>query len=257
MTHIRLRDLSFSYPIYGMTNRSLKVTVMRQLVGGQVAIGNDRVVIVNALRDLTFELEPGDRLGLLGPNGSGKTTLLRLLAGLAHPTSGKLDVEGRIMPLIDKGLGIHPELTGRQNIELPLRLLGASDMEVRQAQLEIPEWTGLGQFLDLPVRTYSEGMRARLLFAICTALHGDILILDEWLGAGDASFAAAAEARLHSYLNRTQIVVCATHSFDLLRRFCNKVAWLENGQLVMLGPVEEVLTRYCERMFAPAAAAAE
>ncbi len=251
--HIRLKDVSFTYPIYGLTNRSLKVTVMRQLVGGQVAV-HDRKVIVNALRNISLSLEPGDRLGLVGANGSGKTTLLRLLAGLAHPSTGTLEIEGRVVPLIDKGLGIHPELTGSQNVELPLRLLGASDAEVREAQAEIPGWTGLGQFLHLPVRTYSEGMRARLLFAICTALHGDILILDEWLGAGDASFAANAEARLHSYLNRTQIVVCATHSMDLIRRFCTKVAWLENGELVQLGDVEEVLHAYCERMFPKVAA---
>jgi ABC-type polysaccharide/polyol phosphate transport system ATPase subunit len=251
--HVRLNDVSFSYPIYGLTNRSLKVTVMRQLVGGQVALNHGKV-IVNALRNLTFALEPGDRLGLIGPNGSGKTTLLRMLAGLAHPSSGTLDIAGRVIPLIDKGLGIHGELTGAQNIELPLRLLGASDAEVRAAQNEIPEWTGLGHFLDLPVRTYSEGMRARLLFAICTALHGDVLVLDEWLGAGDAQFASAAEARLHSYLNRTQIIVFATHSMDLLRRFCTKVAWLEQGELVMIGAVEEVLQAYSERMFPTLAA---
>ena len=251
--HVRLKDVSFSYPIYGLTNRSLKVTVMRQLVGGQLAM-DDRKVIVNALRNISCSLEPGDRLGLIGPNGSGKTTLLRMLAGLAHPSSGGLDIQGRVIPLIDKGLGIHSELTGAQNIALPLRLVGASDAEVRAAQEEIPGWTGLGHFLDLPVRTYSEGMRARLLFAICTALQGDILILDEWLGAGDAQFAAAAEARLHSYLNRTKIIVFATHSMDLLRRFCTKVAWLEQGELVMMGDVEDVLGAYCERMFPTLAA---
>lgn len=247
MAHIRLKDLSFTYPIYGMSNRSLKVTVMRQLVGGQVAV-HDRVVVVNALRNISFELNAGDRLGLIGANGSGKTTLLRLLAGLAQPTSGTLEIEGRVIPLIDKGLGIHPELTGAQNIELPLRLLGASTTEVKRAQEEIPDWTGLGQFLDLPVRTYSDGMRARLMFALCTALPGDVLVLDEWLGAGDASFAATAEARLASYLSRTQIVVCATHSTDLIRRFCNKVAWLENGEVVAFGEVEDVLDRYVANM---------
>lgn len=125
MPYVRLNDVNFTFPIYGITNRSLKVTLMEQLAGGQIS-ANSGGVAINALRDLNFNLEPGDRLGLIGHNGSGKTTLLRLLAGLAKPSSGKIDIDGRVIPLIDKGLGIHPELTGAQNIELPLRLLGAT-----------------------------------------------------------------------------------------------------------------------------------
>lgn len=243
MPYVRLNDVNFTFPIYGITNRSLKVTLMEQLAGGQIS-ANSGGVAINALRDLNFNLEPGDRLGLIGHNGSGKTTLLRLLAGLAKPSSGKIDIDGRVIPLIDKGLGIHPELTGAQNIELPLRLLGATTQEVRAAELDIPEWTGLGQFIDLPVRTYSEGMRARLLFAICTAIPCDILILDEWLGAGDMSFTERAEQRLRTFIEQTQILVLATHSIDLLRRFCNRLILLDKGQITAIGDPEEVLDIY-------------
>lgn len=243
MPYVRLNDVSFTFPVYGITNRSLKVTLMKQFAGGLIS-STGRDVEINALRNLNFSLEPGDRLGLIGHNGSGKTTLLRLLAGLTKPSSGKIEIDGRVIPLIDKGLGIHQELTGAQNIELPMRLLGATNEEVRAAEVDIPEWTELGQFIDLPVRTYSEGMRARLLFAICTAIPCDILILDEWLGAGDMSFTARAEQRLMTFIEKTQILVLATHSIDLLRRFCNRLILLDKGQIIAMGDPEEVLDVY-------------
>jgi ABC-type polysaccharide/polyol phosphate transport system ATPase subunit len=253
MPMLTLENVSFSYPVYGLTNRSIKVTLARQMAGGRIAASH-RAVSVRAINDLSFSLRPGDRLGLVGHNGSGKSTLLRLLAGLARPTSGRIVVDGRIIALIDKGLGIHPELSGYQNIELPLRLLGATDAEVKAAREEIPEWTGLGDFLNLPVRTYSEGMKARLLFAVCTALHGDILVMDEWLGAGDATFAARAAERIHRFLERTAILVLATHSPDLMRAFCNRVIWLDRGEMVAFGDTETVLQMYHASMHSAVAA---
>src|SRR5690606_5073699 len=158
--------------------------------------GERGIVEVQALSDVSLDLKEGDRLGLVGRNGAGKSTLLKVLAGLVHPQRGGVRVEGRVAPLLTRGLGIHPELSGANNIELPMRLLGATEAEIKRAKRDVPEWSGLGEFIHLPVRTYSAGMRARLLFAICTAVRGEILIMDEWLSAGDADFVNKAQERL-------------------------------------------------------------
>ncbi|MBI1251142.1 MAG: ATP-binding cassette domain-containing protein [Alphaproteobacteria bacterium] len=243
MAAVELDNVSFSYPVFEVTGRSLKMTVMRQLVGSKIDLGVGSVEIA-ALSEISFHLGPGDRLGLVGRNGSGKSTMLRLLAGLAHPTKGRMRIEGRVLPLIDKGLGVNPELSGFDNIELPLRLLGASDAEVRRAKEEVPEFTGLGAFIHMPVRTYSEGMRARLAFALCTAIHGEVLLLDEWLGTGDADFYQRAQQRLQQMMGVTQIVVLATHSTELMKSMCNKVAWLDRGRLIAIGDPAPVIGMY-------------
>ena len=169
-----------------------------------------------------------------------------MTAGVASPTRGTVNVQGRVISLIEKGLGINEELSGDANIELPLRLLGASDAEVAHAKRWVPDFTGLGDFMKLPVRTYSDGMKARLSFAICTAIEGDVLILDEWLSAGDLGFVEKAERQLADVLGRTRILVLASHSLDLLRHACNKIAWIENGRLMQIGPVDQVLNAYIE-----------
>ena len=245
MPHVRLSHVDFSYPIFELTGRSLKVTMIRQVTGGRIASGSSHVR-VEALRDVSLDLRPGDRLGLIGHNGSGKSTLLRMVAGLASPTRGRVDVQGRILSLIDKGMGINPELSGYANIELPLRLLGASNAEVKAAQQSIPEWTGLGQFIHMPFRIYSDGMKARLSFALSTAIAGDILVLDEWIAAGDASFLEQAQDRLTNFLGQTQIVVLATHQISLLTETCTIAAWMEQGQIVMVGPPEMVVEAYAQ-----------
>jgi ABC-type polysaccharide/polyol phosphate transport system ATPase subunit len=247
---VSLDNISFSYPVFEVTGRSLKVTLMRQVTGAKLR-GEKGTVTVQALDSVSLEAREGDRVGLIGRNGSGKSTTLRVIAGLAHPQTGRVRVQGRLVPLIEKGLGIHGELTGYQNIELPLRLLGASTKEVKQASLDIPEFTGLGEFMNLPVRTYSEGMRTRLAFAICTSINADILVLDEWLAAGDIDFHERAEGRLRSMLDRTAIVILASHSLELIGRVCNKVAWMEAGNLIMYGPTHQVLASYLQSVTSP------
>ncbi len=252
MASIRLQNVSFRYPVYELTGRSLKLSLLRQVTGGRLA-SEAGGVGVQALSDVTFELAPGDRLGLIGRNGSGKSTLLRVLAGLAPPQEGLLEIKGRVVPLIEKGVGINPELSGEANIELPLRLLGANTEEINRARRDIPQFTGLGMFMQLPVRTYSEGMKTRLSFAICTALNADILILDEWLSAGDIDFHERAQARLNALIERTRIVVLASHSLDLIANVCNVVAWMDRGRLVMLGSPDTVLPAYLHSMRTPVA----
>lgn len=243
MARVVFDNVSFDYPIFGLTSRSFKVTLMRSLPLGS-RLSNEGVVHVEALRDVSFRAEAGDRLGLIGHNGAGKSTSLRLIAGLAYPNKGKVEVTGRIIPLIEKGLGINPELSGRDNIELPLRLLGATSAEVKRAMEEIPEFTGLGEFIDVPVRAYSEGMKTRLAFGVSTFLEADVLVLDEWLGAGDIDFQEKAEARLTTMLAKTGVVVVTSHSMHLIRKVCTHCLWFHQGRVRMEGHPDEVTAAY-------------
>jgi ABC-type polysaccharide/polyol phosphate transport system ATPase subunit len=243
MPSISFENVDLTYQVYGAAGRSLKLALMRQVVGSRVDLGIDDVEVA-ALSEVSFELAPGDRLGLVGHNGSGKSTILRLIARLTYPTRGRLRIKGRVLPLIEKGLGINPELTGMENIELPLRLLGANAAEVRSAKRDVPEFAALGAFIHMPVRTYSEGMLARLAFALCTSIDCDIIVLDEWLSAGDIEFVERARARLDALLERSGIVVLATHSLDLMQSVCNKVAWMDRGRLKLIGEASTVLGAY-------------
>lgn len=247
MARIVLEDVSFWYPVFDVTGRSLKVSLMRHLAGA----GEGGSVEVRALSDVSLQLKDGDRLGLVGRNGAGKSTLLRVLAGLLHPQRGGVTRSGRTVPLIARGLGIHPELTGAQNIELPMRLLGATESEIAAARIEVPEWSGLGDFIHLPVRTYSDGMRARLMFAICTAVRGDILLMDEWLSAGDADFVNKARERLDQLLETTRIVVLSSHSMEIIRKTCNVACWMEQGRVVLIGPPDAVIEAYLRETHRP------
>ncbi len=244
MARICFDDVSFSYPVFNVSSRSLKIAVMERISSGKQT--RSGVVEVNALRDVSFDVRDGDRIGLIGRNGSGKSTVLRLTSGLAHPSSGRIEREGRVISLIEIGLGINPELSGEANIELPMRLLGANTDEVKRAKMEIPQFTGLGEFIHLPVRTYSAGMRRRLAFAICTAIEGDVLVMDEWLGTGDAEFVHRAETRLKSLVDRSKILILASHSPDLVRAVCNKALWLEAGRVVRFGSSDEVTAAYLD-----------
>lgn len=243
MAHVHLRNIRLHYPLFDMSGRSLKMSAMNRVRGGPAGSVN-----VLAIENLSLQIEDGDRVGLVGRNGAGKSTLLRVIAGLVHPQYGQVEVSGRLVPLLDRGLGINPELSGESNIELPLRLLGATDTEIAHAKDWVPGFTGLDEFIHLPVRTYSEGMKARLAFAICTAITADILVLDEWLTAGDMLFVERAERHLKQLLGQTRILVLASHSLELLSQTCSKILWMEHGRLVMYGETKEVLAAYYAAM---------
>lgn len=232
--------VNFSYPVFQVSSRSLKVALMERVSKN----ADSSLVYVNALRDVSFIAETGDRIGLIGRNGSGKSTALRLTAGLAFPQKGAVRVEGRVVSLIEIGLGINPELSGQANIELPMRLLGATTAEVRAAEKDVPAFTGLGEFMHLPVRTYSAGMRARLAFGLCTSLSADVLVMDEWLGTGDAEFVVKAQTRLQNLVERAKILVLASHAPDLVKAVCNKAVWLEAGRVMAAGDAHEVVAAY-------------
>lgn len=244
MTYIELENVGLDLPIFDVQGRSLKKQVLRMGRRNRIAEGTDGVVVVRALDNVDLRLDAGDRVGLIGPNGAGKSTLLRLLAGIYSPTAGTIRKEGKAVPLLDISLGMDDNSTGRQNIRLRGLLLGMSDSEIRAKQEDIAEFTDLGDYLDLPLRTYSSGMRMRLAFAVATAVDAEILLLDEVIGVGDASFQEKASVRLDDLHNRAEIVVLAMHSNDVIRRTCNKALWLEKGQVQMFGPVEEVIAGY-------------
>jgi lipopolysaccharide transport system ATP-binding protein len=245
MAHIQLKNVSFNYNIYNAASRSLKMALMRN-VGGDTKRNDLGVIEVQALRNVSLEIAHGERVGLIGRNGSGKSTLLKLLAGLYFPARGTIEVPGRVVSLMSRAVGIEQELPGRENIELPLRLMGATDAEVAAAKRDLAGFTGLGEFMDFPVRTYSDGMRARLVFGLCTSVAADVLLLEEWLSAGDIDFAHEAEQRLNDMLEKIGIVIVASHNLGLLSRVCSRVIWLERGRVIMDGHPHSVLTAYNE-----------
>lgn len=246
MARVVLEDVTVRIPIYDANARSLKHSVLRFGTGGAIR-QDSRTVVVQALDGISISLDKGDRVGLIGRNGAGKTTLLRVLAGIYEPSIGKVLVEGRVASLFDFTSGINPELSGYENIYLRGLLIGLSRREIRERVQEVAEFSELGEFLNLPVRTYSNGMKLRLGFAISTAVSPEILLLDEAIGAGDAAFVDKAKRRMDELISDSNILVLATHSPAAIRDFCNRAAWLERGRLRMFGAVDEVLEQYGDR----------
>jgi homopolymeric O-antigen transport system ATP-binding protein len=199
---------------------------------------------VRGLHEVTAEIAHGERIALIGRNGAGKTTMLRVMAGIYEPIAGIATVEGRVAPLFDVGLGMDPESSGYENILLRGLYLGLSRAEIRAKADEIAEFTELGSFLGLPLRTYSAGMQARLSFAVSTCVAPEILLLDEGIGVGDAAFLEKAKQRLNAFVARAGILVLASHSDALVRQLCTKAFLLDQGHIVAEGPVDDVLTRY-------------
>jgi lipopolysaccharide transport system ATP-binding protein len=231
MSYIVAKNLAVEFPLYSNAHRSLKNKVLHATTGGRLARAAGDRVVVKALDDLNFDIKAGDRVGLSGHNGSGKTTLLRVLAGAYEPVSGSLEVQGRIASLLDLSLGMDHDATGYENIFLRGILMGLTPREIRAKTQEIAEFTELGEYLDMPVRTYSSGMQLRLAFAVSTSVNADILIMDEWLSVGDADFNQKAEKRLDSLVKNTAILVVASHSPDLIAKVCNRAFRLEHGRL--------------------------
>jgi ABC-type polysaccharide/polyol phosphate transport system ATPase subunit len=260
MLSITAKDVRVEFQIYDSQTRSLRhqfglkriansmtrLKAKRLMVGGEIDTDRKGKVVIKALDGVSFEITEGERLGILGHNGSGKTTLLRTLAGIYEPVSGEVIARGRVFPLFDLGLGMDPDATGMENIWLRGKILGLSDAQIRDSLDDIAQFTELGNYLYMPIRLYSSGMMVRLAFGISTAITPDILILDEMIGAGDAAFIERATVRLHDFLHRTGIMVIASHSTEMLRKWCNKGIMLEHGKIVSQGPIDEVISHYEE-----------
>lgn len=247
MAFIRLRQADLDFQIHDAKSlRLLHPANIPVLLGGKMGITPNKRLIVSALSGITLDIEDGARLGLIGHNGSGKSSLLRLLAGIYHPTRGTAEREGRISPMFNIGLGMSDEFTGYENIKMSGLLFGMTPEEIEEATPEIEEFSQLGDYLNLPVRTYSDGMRARLSFSIATAKMPEILLLDEWIGAGDAAFQERVAERLKDLMIHPSIIVIASHSADVLKQHCSTAIVLEQGQIKFHGAVDEATAFYME-----------
>lgn len=245
MASIVLDRVCVDFPIYD-SDRSLRKLLFRASIGGVVSNDPTRRnrLTVRALDDLSFTLNEGDRLGLIGHNGAGKSTLLRVMSGAYRPSSGSIRIEGVVSALLTLGMGIDPEETGYANIYNGCLLLGLTPAQIRGKIDEIADFTELGEYLRVPVRTYSSGMQVRLAFAVATSLQPDILLLDEVLGAGDAVFMIKARQRIEELMSQASLLVLASHSTEVIRRFCNKAALLKSGHIEEYGPVETTIAAY-------------
>lgn len=241
---IELRNVAVEFPVFNAASMSLKNRVLSAMTGGVIDRRYDGHVIVRGLQNINLNITAGERVGLVGHNGSGKTTLLRVLSGIYHPTQGEAKLQGECVSLINISLGIDPEATGRENIRLRAAMLGLTPAETQERIAEIIDFSGLGDFIDMPFRTYSSGMQLRLAFSVSTAIRPQILIMDEWLSTGDENFKARAEQRMKDVVHATEILILASHSRELLEANCNRVIWLEHGQIRMDGEAMEVTAAY-------------
>lgn len=244
MAKITFENLDISIPIFNANGRSLTSRILQVATGGKLDSDPDGHVYVRALQGISFQFNDGDRVGLVGHNGAGKSTMLRALGRVYAPTKGSVEIQGEIGSLIDINLGINTEATGRENVFLRGILLGLTKQQVQEKYAEIVEFAELGDFIEMPVRTYSSGMQLRLAFAVSTILRPEILLMDEWLSVGDEGFKQKAEERLSAMVSATKILVIASHSKELIKKTCNRVIWLEHGQIKMDGSVDEVVPAY-------------
>jgi ABC-type polysaccharide/polyol phosphate transport system ATPase subunit len=240
---IFLKNVGVDIPIFDVRHASLKKALLGRTIGGRFAQAGS-YLMVNALKNFDFEAHDGDRIGLVGDNGAGKSTLLRVVSHVYPPTSGMVHVIGKVSPLFDSTIGMSWDATGMENIQIAGTIWGMSRAEIKNSVEDIVEFTELGDYLKLPIRTYSNGMLLRLAFAIATVREPEILLIDEIIGVGDAGFFKKAFARLTSMVERARILIIAAHQDDMLRRLCNKAAWLSHGKLVAYGEIEDVLKAY-------------
>lgn len=239
---IRIDRAAVDFPIFDAKTRSLKKAVLGK-AGGR--IGTDaKVPIIEALRDITVSLDKGARVALVGHNGAGKSTLLRLMAGIYEPTRGRSLVRGKVAPVFDLAVGMDPEISGYENILIRGLFLGMTRKQMEARIDDIAAFTELGDYLEMPLRAYSTGMRVRLALGVVTSIDPEILLLDEGIGAVDAEFLNKARDRLHELVDRSGILVFASHSDEFLADLCDTALWMEYGTIKEYGPLHEVLDHY-------------
>ena len=244
MASLRIESVTVDFPVYNASTRSLKNRLLHHGTGGRIGRDAGNRLCVRALEDVSLAFEHGERVGLVGRNGSGKTTLLRVLAGAYEPTHGHVWRRGRTASLLNISLGIDSEATGYENIMTRGLFLGLMPEQVREHMDEVAAFTELGDYLAMPVHTYSSGMRLRLAFAVCTCFEPEILLMDEWLSVGDRAFVEKARRRLEEFVDRAGILVIASQSPALLERVCTTGVVLDAGKIKSNGPIGEVLREF-------------
>jgi ABC-type polysaccharide/polyol phosphate transport system ATPase subunit len=243
MSEINFHNLSIKFRLYHDNSPSLKAKFASVFKKSGIASYSD----FWAVNDFSTRIVSGDRVGIIGHNGAGKSTLLKALCRIYEPSSGRIVVNGRIAPLLEIGAGFHPEFTGRENLYLNGAILGYPKHVIKNIEAEVIAFAELEEFIDTPVKYYSTGMYTRLAFSLATAMHPDILVLDEIFAGGDASFLGKAKARMHELINRASIMIMVSHDDLLVRSLCNRVIWLDHGKVVADGKPDEVLDRYLSR----------
>jgi ABC-2 type transport system ATP-binding protein len=243
MVAIILKDVDVDIPIFDVSRASLRKALIGRTIGGRFEESGSHVT-VSALKRFNFEAHDGDRIGLVGDNGSGKSTLLRVASRVYPPTSGTATIIGNVSPMFDATLGMSTDATGLENIQIAGTIWGMTPSQIKNSVDDIADFTELGDYLKVPIRTYSNGMMLRLAFAIATVRDPEILLIDEIIGVGDAGFFEKAFRRLLNLVERSRILMVAAHADDILRRLCNKAAWLSHGTLVEYGDIESVLAAY-------------
>jgi len=256
LSFLCLRNVCVDFPIYQGSSRSLKKALLATSTHGNLARDALDRINIRALSDVSIDIVNGDRVGLIGLNGAGKTTLLKVLAGVYEPTQGRFASSGSVSSLLDIQVGLNPDATGRENIILRGMYMGIHPREMRSRATEVAEFTELGHYIDMPVRTYSAGMMIRLAFSISTCIPPDILIMDEWLTAGDAQFLEKAQRRVEDFVRGSSILVLASHSTELVERWCNRGILLHQGRVIITGPIKEVVAAYRRLIGGEAAQAA-
>lgn len=235
MDLINAHNVTIDFPIYSLVgNRSLKKTLISATTGGFFANDAKDTLSVRALDRLSFEFKNGDRVGIVGHNGAGKTTLLQLLAGIYEPCSGELFINGKVTSMLGITLGMDAEATGGENIFLRGSLMGMTKKEINDKYETIVSFSGLGEFIDLPMRTYSSGMQMRLAFSIATSMDADIILMDEWLSAGDSDFLVKAQTKIGEIVGNSRLAIIASHNHNLINERCNVILTLEHGSIKSL-----------------------
>lgn len=240
MSSIRVENLSIKFRIYHDRSPSLKSFAANLFERRHV----EKFSEFYAVNDISFEINAGDRVGIIGRNGAGKSTLLKALCRVYESDEGSIQVDGRIAPLLEIGAGFHPEFTGRENILFNGTIIGYTRQQLKLIEPEVIAFSELEEFIDTPVKYYSTGMYMRLAFTLATAMHPDILVLDEIFAGGDAAFMVKARARMHDLIDKANIMVLVSHEQELIKSLCNRVIWMDHGRIIADGTPENIVNRY-------------
>lgn len=240
MSSVKVNELSVKFRIYHDKTPSLKESLAGIFNKNKRKAHSD----FWALKDVSFSLNTGDRVGIVGHNGAGKSTLLKALCRVYEPSSGQVTVDGKVAPLLEIGAGFHSDFTGRENIFFNGAILGYTRQQLNAIEAEVIQFAEIEEFIDTPVKYYSTGMYTRLAFSLATAMHPDILILDEIFNGGDAAFKEKATARMKAMIDKANIMIMVSHDIQLVKSLCNRVLWIDHGKLIADGPAEETVDQY-------------